>query len=108
MLFRSTYLAGDIYGYTGNIIRLAEGEFIEFDFNLTATSLAGKLGVSRQTVNELLLERRSVSPVMALRLSKLFGNTPEFWLNAQRAVDLWKAQKEKKREIDRIRPLHAA
>ena len=78
------------------------------DFNLTATSLAGKLGVSRQTVNELLLERRSVSPVMALCLSKLFGNTPEFWLNAQRAVDLWKAQKEKKREIGRIRPLHAA
>ena len=45
-------------------------------------------GVSRQTVNELLLERRAVSPAMALRLSKLFGNTPKFRLNAQRAVDL--------------------
>ena len=78
------------------------------DYNLTTTGLAKNLGVSRQTVNELLLERRAVSPAMALRLSKLFGNTPEFWLNAQRAVDLWKAQKEKKREIDRIRPLHAA
>ena len=78
------------------------------DFNLTTSGLAQKLGVSRQTVNELLLERRSVSPAMALRLSRLFGNTPEFWLNAQRAVDLWKAQRENRRELERIKPLRAA
>jgi addiction module HigA family antidote len=78
------------------------------DFNLTTTGLAGKLDVSRQTVNELLLKRRAVSPNMALRLSRLFGNTPEFWLNAQRACDLWKAQKEHDREIKRIKPLNAA
>ena len=78
------------------------------DYNLTTTGLAQKLGVSRQTVNELLLERRAVSPAMALRLSRLFGNTPEFWLNAQRAVDLWKAKRENKQEIEKIRPLRAA
>ena len=78
------------------------------DFKLTTASLAKKLGVSRQTVNELLLKRRAVSPAMALRLSKLFGNTPEFWLNAQRAVDLWKAKRENRREIERIKPLQAA
>ena len=78
------------------------------DFNLTTASLAENLGVSRQTVNELLLERRSVSPVMAIRLSRLFGNTPEFWLNAQRAVDLWKVRRENLREIERIKPLQAA
>ncbi len=78
------------------------------DYKLTTTSLAQKLEVSRQTVNELLLGRRAVSPVMAMRLSRLFGNSPEFWLNAQRAIDLWKAQKEKKREIERIKPLNAA
>jgi addiction module HigA family antidote len=78
------------------------------DYNLTTTSLAQKLGVSRQTVNELLLERRAVSPSMALRLSRLFGNTPEFWLNAQRAVDLWNAKRENKQEIEKIRPLQAA
>ena len=71
-------------------------------------ALAEKLAVSRQTVNELLLRRRSVSPNMALRLSRLFGNTPEFWLNAQQACDLWKAQKEHLREIKRIKPLNAA
>jgi addiction module HigA family antidote len=78
------------------------------DFKLTTAGLAAKLGVSRQTVNELLLSRRAVSPTMALRLSRLFGNTPEFWLNAQRAVDLWKAQRENKREIESIKPLQAA
>ncbi len=78
------------------------------DFGLTAASLAEKLGVSRQTVNEILRERRAVSPSMALRLSRLFGNTPEFWLNAQRAVDLWLAQKDEKKTLDKIRPLKAA
>lgn len=78
------------------------------DFSLTSAGLAKKLGVSRQTVNEILRERRSISPSMALRLSRLFGNTPEFWLNAQRAVDLWLAQKENKATLGRIRPLKAA
>jgi plasmid maintenance system antidote protein VapI len=40
------------------------------------------LGVSHQTINEILRERRALSPAMALRLSRLFGNSPEFWLNA--------------------------
>ncbi len=52
------------------------------DYGLTVSGLADAIGVSRQTVNELLRERRSVSPEMALRLSRLFGNSPEFWLNA--------------------------
>jgi addiction module HigA family antidote len=78
------------------------------DFALTVSGLAEALGVSRQTVNELLRERRAVSPEMALRLSRLFGNSPEFWLNAQRAVDLWEAARAAKKNIDRIRPLNVA
>ncbi len=78
------------------------------DYGLTATSFAKAIGVSRQTVNELVRERRAVSPAMALRLSRLFGNSPEFWLNAQRAVDLWKAARSIKKKIDRINPLSAA
>jgi plasmid maintenance system antidote protein VapI len=39
---------------------------------------------------------------MALRLSKLFGSSPEFWLNAQRAVDLWIAERESKQEIEKM------
>jgi len=64
--------------------------------------------VSRQTVKELIRERRSVSPEMALRLSRLFGNTAEFWLNVQRNVDLWEASKTKKEKISQISPLSAA
>ena len=78
------------------------------DYRLTATVLSEKLGVSRQTVNELLNEHRSLSPAMALRLSRLFGNTPEFWLNAQLAVDLWAAQRSYKKELSHIHLLNAA
>ena len=78
------------------------------DYGLSVSSFAKAVGVSRQTVNELLRERRAVSPEMALRLSRLFGNSPEFWLNAQRSVDLWEAEKTVRREIGQIHPLSAA
>ncbi len=78
------------------------------DYGLTVASFARALGVSRQTINELLRERRAVSPPMALCLSRLFGTSPEFWLNAQRAVDLWDATKSIKKKIERITPLNAA
>ena len=75
------------------------------DYGLTVAGLADAAGVSRQSVNELLRERRAVSPEMALRLARLFGNSPEFWLNAQRAVDLWDATQKLKGEVNRIKPL---
>jgi len=78
------------------------------EYDLTVTGLAEAAGVSRQSVNELLRERRAVSPEMALRLGKLFGISPEFWLNLQRSVDLWDAARGLKREIDHIRPLRVA
>ncbi len=78
------------------------------EYGLTVSGFAKALKVSRQTVNELLRERRAVSPEMALRLSRLFGNSPEFWLNAQRAVDLWDAARNIKNKINHISPLTAA
>jgi len=78
------------------------------DYGLTVMALARALGVSRQTVNEILRERRSVSPEMALRLARIFRNSPEFWLNAQRAVDLWDASRALGERIRQIRPLPAA
>jgi addiction module HigA family antidote len=78
------------------------------DYGLTISSLAESLGVSRQTINELLREKRALSPEMAIRLSRLFNNSPEFWLNAQRSVDLWVASQSLKKEVSRIKPLHAA
>ena len=78
------------------------------DYGLTVSGLATALGVSRQTVNELLRERRAVSPEMALRLGRLFGNSPEFWLNLQRAVDLWDANEAIREAVQEIQPLSVA
>ena len=78
------------------------------DYGLTVSGLAEALGVSRQSVNELLRERRAVSPEMALRLGRLFGNSPEFWLNAQRAIDLWDASRALRKDVARIKPLNVA
>ena len=78
------------------------------DYSLTVAGLAQALGVSRQSINELLLGRRAVSPEMALRLARLFSNSPEFWLNAQRAVDLWDATHAIKDDVARIKPLRVA
>jgi len=78
------------------------------DYELTVASLAEALGVSRQSINEILRCRRAVSPEMALRLGRLFGNAPEFWLNAQRAVDLWDAAESIKGEVARIKPIRVA
>jgi antitoxin HigA-1 len=78
------------------------------DYELTVSALAEAVGVSRQSINELLRERRAVSPEMALRLARLFGNSPEFWLNAQRAIDLWDAEQAIEKDVRRIKPLSAA
>jgi addiction module HigA family antidote len=75
------------------------------DYGLTVSRLAEALGVSRQSINELLRGRRAVSPEMSLRLARLFSNSPEFWLNAQRAVDLWDAAQVIKKDVSRIKPL---
>ena len=78
------------------------------DYELTGVRLATALGVSRKTVSDLLHERRAVTPEMALRLARLFGNSAEFWLNLQRAVDLWEASGEVQEAVRRIKPLSVA
>lgn len=77
------------------------------DYRLSATALATALGVSRQTVHELLTEQRAVTSLMALRLSRLLGNSPQFWLNAQQAVDLWESEHRYASELAQIQPIYA-
>lgn len=72
------------------------------------TALDDAAGVSRQSMNELLRERRALSPEMALRLGKLFGNSAEFRLHLQRNVDLWEAARGLTWEIAHIQPLQVA
>jgi addiction module HigA family antidote len=59
--------------------------------SLTVSELAEILGVSRKTLSKIVNEHGSVTPDMALRLSKAFKTTPELWLNLQQNYDLWQA-----------------
>jgi addiction module HigA family antidote len=72
---------------------------------LTQSELANRLGVSRRVVNDLVRERRSVTPDLAHRLARLFDTTPEFWLRLQEAVDIWETLQANHREYKRLKPL---
>jgi addiction module HigA family antidote len=72
------------------------------------TEIAALLGVSRQTLYDILSEKQPVTPAMALRLGKLLGNGPDLWLNLQRKHDLHVAGRELAKEIAKIPTLSAA
>ena len=72
------------------------------------TEIARLLGISRQTLYDILNEKQPVSPVMALRLAKMFGGSAESWLNMQRNYDLTVATRELGDALDRIPELRAA
>jgi len=89
------------------------GEILVEEFTkpmgLTQGALAAAMGVQRKHVNELCNERRAVTAPTALILARVFGNSPDFWLNVQRRSDLWGAMhspRERER-IQRARPLTA-
>lgn len=65
-------------------------EFLK-PLGLTQTDLAEHSGLPRKHVNELCRDRRAVTSDTALILSRVFGNSPDFWLNTQRRTDLWLA-----------------
>jgi addiction module HigA family antidote len=77
------------------------GELLREDvlpaLGVSQTELAKRLGVSRLSVSELLLEKRALSPDMAVRISRLTGTTAESWLRMQAAVDLWELERDPKR-----------
>ena len=72
------------------------------------TEIARLLGISRQSLYEILAETQPVTPAMALRLGKLCGNGPDLWLNLQKTFDLWKAEQELAEQIKAIPTLRAA
>jgi addiction module HigA family antidote len=76
---------------------------------LTQGALAEAMGVERKLVNELCNDRRAVTADTALMLARVFGNTPEFWLNVQRRTDLWEALHTPKRRqrIEQARALQS-
>ncbi|TFV68799.1 addiction module antidote protein, HigA family [Bradyrhizobium frederickii] len=86
------------------------GEILTEEFmkpmGLTQSALAEAMGVQRKHVNELCNDRRNVTAATALILARVFGNSPDFWLNVQRRTDLWEpmhSARDRKR-IERARP----
>ena len=81
-------------------------EFIK-PLGITQADLAERIGVSYVRLNEIVNGRRGITPSTALRLGRAFGTTPEFWLNGQLALDLYRAcqDEEEARRIERIEPL---
>ena len=93
---------------------VSAGEMLTEEFltpmNLTQGALAEAMGVERKLVNELCNDRRSVTADTALMLARVFGNSPEFWLNVQRRTDLWEAlhTPQRRQRIEQARALLAA
>jgi len=87
--------------HPGEIIR----EFCIEPLNLSVTKAANALGVTRKTLSALLNGRSGISPEMALRLSKVFGRTPEGWLRLQLQFDLSKTKQSA--DIRRLKRIEA-
>jgi addiction module HigA family antidote len=86
------------------------GEILRADIlpalGLTKVELAEKLGVSRQTLYQVLDEKRPISPNVALRVARLTGSRAGFWLDLQQAYDLAMAEAELGVDLERIPVLH--
>jgi addiction module HigA family antidote len=81
-------------------------EFME-PLGISQTELSERTGLPRKHINELCRDRRAITADTALILSRVFGNSPEFWLNTQRRADLWEALHTPKRllRIQRAKPI---
>ena len=89
--------------HPGEILR---EEFLE-PRNISPYRLAVDLGVSPPTVNDIVRERRGITPEMAIRLAKYFGNSEQFWLNLQDAFAVYHARKKYSKELKAIKTLAA-
>ena len=75
--------------------------------DMTQTEFARRLGVSRLTVSELLLEKRGLSPEIAVRIGRLLNTSPESWLRMQEALDLWRVNQHPEK-LAAIQPIKVA
>ncbi len=81
-------------------------EFLK-PLGLTQAEFAERIGVSYVRLNEIVNGRRGITPSTALRLAKALGTTPDFWLNSQLAIDLYRVSHDENelRELERIEPI---
>ena len=88
------------------------GEMLREEFlrpmGISAYRLSVDLGVSAPTVNDIVREKRGVTPEMAARLAKYFGTSEQFWLNLQDAFAVYQVKRKYSKELRAIKPLTAA
>lgn len=88
------------------------GEILREDIipalKISKAEVARLINVSRQTLYDVLNEKQGVTPALALKLGRLFGNSPQFWLNLQQAYDLKIVQGQIAEELEKIPLLEAA
>jgi addiction module HigA family antidote len=86
------------------------GEMLRDEFlvpmNISQRDLAEAIHVPYQRINEIVNQKREVSPSTALRLVKFFGLSADFWLNLQIRWDLYNAQAVEKNDLDSIQHFH--
>lgn len=98
---------------TNKMRAIHPGEVIREEYlvpmGMSAHALAIELRVPATRINDIVRERRSVTPDTALRLARCFGTTAQFWLNLQSSFDLKQAETANGKQIEReVRPLEIA
>ena len=83
---------------------LLKRQYLE-PLGITITELAQAIDVSRKTVSEIVNEKCSITPNMALRLATAFDTTPQLWLNLQQKHDLW-VESNKSSDWQKIQPIN--
>jgi addiction module HigA family antidote len=71
---------------------------------MTQRQLAQAIHMPYSRINELVNEKRGITPSIALRLAKFFGMSADFWMNLQLRWDLYHAQQEEAKQLERIQP----
>jgi len=73
---------------------------------LTVSGLAEHCGVARNTISKVVNERGDVTEDLAIRLSRVSGSTPQFWLAMQSRLNLWKLEQKNKQIYSRMERVH--
>ena len=92
--------------------RIHPGEILREEFlkpvGMSVYELAKRLHVPAPRINDIVLERRGITADTAVRLSRFFGTTEQFWLNLQGAYEVSRVKTERAAELERIEPLKTA
>ena len=91
-------------GFKSGVRPVHPGEVLREDYlkplEMSVNALAKRLGVSASRINDIVLERRGVTPETAMRLARFFGGDARSWLNLQTAYDLRVTENERARDIE--------